>query len=119
MRWKQIEDEPKVFALIFETGDEIASVLQQFAKDQGLGVVASRPSELFLARSWVGSTGKRKSTIQPAFSTNKSNCFRSIGDTALKVAHLSRWQNLRRCGCLWRSAPPVKISGWSHSRHRY
>ena len=37
MRWKQIEDEPKVFALIFETGDEIASVLQQFAKDQGLG----------------------------------------------------------------------------------
>jgi predicted DNA-binding protein with PD1-like motif len=36
MRWKQIEDEPKVFALIFETGDKIASVLQQFAKDQGL-----------------------------------------------------------------------------------
>ena len=37
MRWKQIEDEPKVFALIFETGDEIASVLQQFSKEQGLG----------------------------------------------------------------------------------
>jgi predicted DNA-binding protein with PD1-like motif len=36
MRWKQIEDEPKVFALIFETGDEIASVLQQFSKNQGL-----------------------------------------------------------------------------------
>jgi predicted DNA-binding protein with PD1-like motif len=37
MRWKQIEDEPKVFALIFETGDEIASLLQQFAKRQRLG----------------------------------------------------------------------------------
>jgi predicted DNA-binding protein with PD1-like motif len=35
-RWKQIEDEPKTFALIFETGDEIASVLQQFARGQGL-----------------------------------------------------------------------------------
>jgi uncharacterized protein len=37
MRWKQIDDEPKVFALIFETGDEIANVLQQFSKDLGLG----------------------------------------------------------------------------------
>jgi predicted DNA-binding protein with PD1-like motif len=37
MRWKQIENQPKVFALIFETGDEIASVLQQFSKEQGLG----------------------------------------------------------------------------------
>jgi uncharacterized protein len=36
MRWKQIEDEPKTFALIFETGDEIASVLQQFAREEGL-----------------------------------------------------------------------------------
>jgi uncharacterized protein len=37
MRWKQIEDEPKTFALVFETGDEIASVLQQFASGQRLG----------------------------------------------------------------------------------
>ncbi|MGD0511890.1 MAG: PPC domain-containing DNA-binding protein [Terriglobales bacterium] len=37
MRWKQIEDEPRTFALIFDTGDEIAGVLQQFAKHQGLG----------------------------------------------------------------------------------
>ena len=36
MRWKQIENEPKVFALIFETDDEIASVLQKFSKEQGL-----------------------------------------------------------------------------------
>jgi predicted DNA-binding protein with PD1-like motif len=36
MRWKQIDDEPKVFALIFETGDEIASELLRFSKQQGL-----------------------------------------------------------------------------------
>jgi uncharacterized protein len=36
MQWKQIEDEPKTFVLIFETGDEIASVLQHFARKQGL-----------------------------------------------------------------------------------
>jgi hypothetical protein len=55
MRWKQIEDEPKVFALVFETGDEIASVLQQFSKHQGWGV-ALKPSARFLMRSWAGST---------------------------------------------------------------
>ena len=37
MRWKQVEDEPKTFSLIFETGDEIATVLQQFARGQRLG----------------------------------------------------------------------------------
>jgi hypothetical protein len=37
MRWKQIENEPKTFILIFETGDEIASVLQQFTSGQRLG----------------------------------------------------------------------------------
>ena len=37
MRYKQIEDEPKTLVLIFETGDEIASVLQQLARGQGLG----------------------------------------------------------------------------------
>ena len=36
MHWKQIEDEPKTFVLVFETGDEIANVLQQFAKEQRL-----------------------------------------------------------------------------------
>jgi hypothetical protein len=37
MRWKQIEDEPQTFALIFDTGDEIANVLRQFATARGLG----------------------------------------------------------------------------------
>jgi predicted DNA-binding protein with PD1-like motif len=37
MRWKQVEDERKTFVLIFETGDEIATGLQQFATGQRLG----------------------------------------------------------------------------------
>jgi hypothetical protein len=37
MRWKQIGDEPKTFVLGFETGDEVAGALQQFAKGQSLG----------------------------------------------------------------------------------
>ena len=51
MRWKQIEDAPKTFLLVFATGDEIASVLQQFARELGLKEVASKPSAVFLTRS--------------------------------------------------------------------
>jgi len=36
MQWKQIADEPKTFAPIFETGDEIASLLNQFAQKHDL-----------------------------------------------------------------------------------
>jgi predicted DNA-binding protein with PD1-like motif len=37
MRWRRLEKEPKTYVLIFETGEEVASVLLQFAKQQGLG----------------------------------------------------------------------------------
>ena len=36
MRYKQLEDRPKTFALILETGEEIVEVLKQFAKEQRL-----------------------------------------------------------------------------------
>lgn len=36
MRSKQIADDPKTFALIFETGDEILSSLKRFAATNGL-----------------------------------------------------------------------------------
>ena len=85
MRWKQVEDEPKTFALIFETGDEIATVLRQFARGQRWGEVASKLSALFLMQSWAGSTGRRKNTIPPAFSTNKWNCFRSSATSPSKT----------------------------------
>ena len=36
MRCKQIAEEPKTFALIMETGDEVIDVLKQFAASQNL-----------------------------------------------------------------------------------
>jgi predicted DNA-binding protein with PD1-like motif len=78
MRWKQIEDEPKVFVLVFETGDEIASLLQQFAKGEGLGGSSFKAIGALSYAKLSGLTGKRKSTIQLAFSTNKWNCFHSL-----------------------------------------
>ena len=36
MKWKQIEQQPKTFALIFQTGDEISEGLETFAKEQNL-----------------------------------------------------------------------------------
>jgi predicted DNA-binding protein with PD1-like motif len=36
MRWKQIEAEPKTFVPIFETGEEIANALPQFARKREL-----------------------------------------------------------------------------------
>jgi hypothetical protein len=37
MRWKQIEDEPRTLVLVFKTGDETASLLRQFSKEQAFG----------------------------------------------------------------------------------
>ena len=36
MRWKQVAEEPVTYAVIFETGDEIAAGLKAFAKEQRL-----------------------------------------------------------------------------------
>jgi hypothetical protein len=51
MQWKQIEDEPKTFVLIFETGDGIASVLQHFARKQGLAGSSFKAIALELLRA--------------------------------------------------------------------
>lgn len=36
MKWKQIDQHPRNYAIIFETGDELAKGLADFAKDQNL-----------------------------------------------------------------------------------
>jgi len=36
MRWKRVAEEPVTYAVIFETGDEIAAGLKKFAKEQKL-----------------------------------------------------------------------------------
>jgi len=36
MKFKQIDDAPKTFILVFQTGDELARGLLEFAQEQGL-----------------------------------------------------------------------------------
>ena len=36
MKWKQVEKQPRTFALIFQTGDEVNEGLKSFAKEQNL-----------------------------------------------------------------------------------
>jgi hypothetical protein len=77
MRWKPIEDEPKVFALILE-GDEIASVLQQFAKRQGWGRTGFKAIGALSYAKLGWFNWETKKYDLPAFSTSKSNYFRSL-----------------------------------------
>jgi predicted DNA-binding protein with PD1-like motif len=84
MRWKQIENQPKVFALIFETGDEIASVLRQFAKEHGLGGSSFQAiGALSYAKlGWFNWDTKK---YQPASVLNEQvELLSLIGDIALK-----------------------------------
>ena len=84
MRWKRIEEEPKVFALIFETGNEIASVLQQFAKQQGLaGSNFKAIGALSYAKlAWLN---WQKKTYEPACVLDEQvELLSLIGDIALK-----------------------------------
>ena len=40
MNFKQIDESPKTFILIFKTGDELAEGLRQFAKEQKLSAAS-------------------------------------------------------------------------------
>jgi len=84
MRWKQIEDAPKVFVLIFETGDEIPSVLQRFSKDQGLGGSSSKAigALSYVKLGWFNWETKQ---YDPASILHEQvELLSLIGDTALK-----------------------------------
>lgn len=84
MRWRQIDDEPKAFALILETGDEIAAVLQHFAKSQGLG---GSSSEAIGALSYakLGWFNLETKKYDPAYVLNEQvELLSLIGDIALR-----------------------------------
>ena len=84
MRWKQIENEPKIFALVFETGDEIASALQRFAKEQGLGGSSFKAigALSYVKLGWFNWETKK---YQPAsVLTEQVELLSLIGDIALK-----------------------------------
>jgi predicted DNA-binding protein with PD1-like motif len=60
------------FSLIFETGEEIASVLQQFSKNQKLAGSSFKAigALSYTKLGWLNS--------EPAFPANNWNCFRSL-----------------------------------------
>lgn len=84
MRWKQVEKQPKVFALISETGDEIAVELKQFAKEQGLGGSSFKAIGA-LSRAKLGWFNWETKKYEPASVLNEQiELLSMIGDIALK-----------------------------------
>ncbi|HYK36541.1 PPC domain-containing DNA-binding protein [Alloacidobacterium sp.] len=84
MRWKQVEQKPKVFALIFETGDEIAAELKQFAKEQGLGGSSFKAIGA-LSHAKLGWFNWEAKKYEPASVLNEQiELLSLIGDIALK-----------------------------------
>jgi uncharacterized protein len=83
MRWKQIEDEPKTFVLVFETGDEVAGALQQFAKEQGLGGSSFKAIGA-LSYAKLGWFNWETKNYDPDCILEQVELFSLIGDIALK-----------------------------------
>jgi uncharacterized protein len=56
MRWKQMEDEPKAFVLVFETVTRSRAGWHSSRRDRVWRGATSRLSALFQTRSWAGET---------------------------------------------------------------
>ena len=84
MRHKLIQEQPRTYVLIFDTGDELAAGLKKFAKDLGLsaasfkaiGALSSVKLEWF---DWT--TKKYKTAVELA---EQVELLSLIGDVALK-----------------------------------
>lgn len=87
MRWKQIENEPKTFALVFETGDEIAAELKRFATEQSLAGSSFKAIGALssVKLGWFNWDTKK---YEPATILNEQvELLSLIGDVALKEGH--------------------------------
>jgi len=79
MNFRQIDESPKTFILIFKTGDELAEDLRQFAKEQklsaaGFKAVGALSSVRF---GWFSWESKRSESSAWQF-------FRIIGNSSVK-----------------------------------
>jgi predicted DNA-binding protein with PD1-like motif len=84
MRSKQVEEQPKTFVLIFETGDELASGLKRFAKEQKLAGSSFTAIGAFSAvkLAWFNWETKK---YEPSVELNEQvELLSMIGDVALK-----------------------------------
>jgi len=85
MRCKQIAEEPKTFALIMETGDEVIDVLKQFAASQNLaGSSFKAIGELsYVKLGWFNWESKQYEVSVEI--TEQVELLSLIGDIALKA----------------------------------
>ena len=84
MHFKQIDDAPETFILVFETGDEVASGLSQFARDHKLECASFKAvGALSSVRlSWFNWETK---AYEPAVTLDEQvELLSLIGDVALK-----------------------------------
>ncbi len=84
MKYRQIDQSPKTFILVFETGDELAKGLSQFATEQGLSAASFKAvGGLFSVRlGWFSWELKK---YEPSVTLDEQlELLSLIGDVALK-----------------------------------
>lgn len=84
MKFKQIDQNPKTFVVVFETGDELAAGLLQFAREQQLSAASFKAVGALSAvrLAWFNWQTKR---YEPAVTLDEQvELLSMIGDVALK-----------------------------------
>ena len=84
MRYKQIAGEPKTFALIMKTGDEVVDVLKQFAASQKLGGSSFKAigALSYVKLGWFNWESKHEVSVEI---TEQVELLSLIGDIALEA----------------------------------
>lgn len=84
MKFRQIDESPKTFILVFETGDELAAGLLQFAKEQKLSA-ASFKAVGALSSVRLGWFNWESKKYEPSVTLDEQvELLSLIGDVALK-----------------------------------
>jgi len=73
MKFRQIEQSPKTFILVFETGDELAEGLSKFAGEQKLAAASFKAVGALSSVRLDCLVGSRRSMSLPLLSTNNLN----------------------------------------------
>ena len=78
MKSKQIDESPKTFILVFETGDELAKGLLEFAEQEKLSAASFKAVGALSSVHLGGLAGRARSMSHPLRSTNRWNSYRSL-----------------------------------------
>jgi uncharacterized protein len=75
MRYKLVDKQPKTFVLVFETNDELARGLKEFASDQKLASASFKAIGALSSVKLGWLNWETKQYEQSFLWTNRSNCF--------------------------------------------